>query len=343
MFKRAVLIRWSTTFWLAAVASALGEDRVVVSAGAADSGRSRTIAGQVVDFTGETLRLRTGGGQLTSIDTARVTRVDTVWTAEQTMADRLLAEGKFREALANYALAVDRERRVWVRRKILAQSVWCDRALGRLDSAGARFLLVLRSDPTTQYFDSMPLVWWPHEPQPTAERQARQWLGGDAPPAAALMGASWLLSSSGRGAAIDALGRLKNDSDRRIAQLAEAQLWRTQIVTAGAGDVARWRQTVGRMPEPLRGGPYFVAGRALARLGEQEQAALAFMRVPIQYPRHRVLAAASLLAAADQLENLDRAEEAVAIYRELVSGHPGTLFTTQAQQRLEQLSAERGR
>jgi TolA-binding protein len=94
------------------------------------------------------------------------------------------------------------------------------------------------------------------------------------------------------------------------------------------------------MSPPLRAGPYFLAGKALARHGRHEQAALALLRVPILYPEQRGLAAECLLLAAGQLKMLDSKAEAAALYRELKQAYPESPYADAAQGELEQLQSQ---
>jgi TolA-binding protein len=89
------------------------------------------------------------------------------------------------------------------------------------------------------------------------------------------------------------------------------------------------------MPAPLRAGPYLVLGRALSRSGQSESAALTLLRVPILYRQHYLLAADGLLAAGRELENLQRHDQALGLYAELVREYPATDAAAEARQRLE--------
>ena len=155
---------------------------------------------------------------------------------------------------------------------------------------------------------------------------------------ARLLGASWLLSTDTRAAAIDALGELVSDADARVALLAQSQLWRTRIVTAKPQETDRWQSLIARAPDGLRAGPYFTLARALAAQGQSEQAALAFLRVPILYPTHRRLAAAALLSAGRELEKIGRTEKAVTLFQEVVRDHKHAPAAAESASRLERLA-----
>ncbi len=223
-----------------------------------------------------------------------------------------------------------------MRRQLLAQMVWCLRYQNDWDQAARIFLLIVQSDPTTQYFDAMPLAWRPLTPTLAMERKATEWIRDDRDPAAQLIAASWLLSSTAenRTDATRTLEDLTRAKDIRIAQLAEAQLWRSQLVTAREAEIPRWQAAIERMPESLRGGPYHLLGQLLARHGRQTDAALAMMRVPILFPREQTLAAESLLAAAAALEKDGRTDEARSVLRELIAEHPTSQAASAAKTKL---------
>src|SRR3990170_314103 len=128
-------------------------------------------------------------------------------------------------------------------------------------------------------------------------------------PAAVLLGASHLMSTGARPKALDALSRLTTDTDPPVRFLALAQTWRAAVVTAGPEQVDSWGETIERMPEPLRAGPYYVLGLARAQKQQWGEAALAWLRTAILFPEHRALAARSLLDAGQSLERLGRSQQ----------------------------------
>lgn len=307
------------------------EDAIIIATGEDAQGRSRKT-GEILDYTGKELLFRTSVGTRTAIPSRRIVRIETKWTPEQVEGDRFFAQHDFDAALAKYHAAGPLDKRVWVRRRLLAKSVWCFRALGEFQRAGDTFLLVVQSDPATQYFDSIPLAWRPTQPSLALEQRAAQWMA-DKRPVAQLMGASWLLSTA-RGAATAALRELTYHRDPKIAALAEAQIWRTEIVTVKESELESWQRRIDKMPASLQAGPYFVLGRALSRQGQSEQASLAYLRIPILFPRHRALAAESLLVAGRELEKIERVGEANILYRETVEHYPESPFATEAKQRI---------
>ncbi|MBN2473056.1 MAG: hypothetical protein JXB62_00510 [Pirellulales bacterium] len=326
---------WATLGALAALFVTLlpvaAQDTVTL--GSSGGGQTK-VSGRIVDCTGRHLRIQVPGGREQTFPADKVIRVKTPYGPAHTEADARFADGEFGPALNLYRQAVDEEPRRWVRRRIIARAIWCYRALDDWVRSGETFLLLLRDDPETLDFDCIPLEWMPRQPPAALEQAARQWLNR-AEPTAVLLGASHLLTTGER---LDALQRLKTLSagpDRRVAQLALAQTWRAEAVTASSAELDNWQRVIEQMPQALAAGPYFVLGRARLQRQQWEQAALALMRVPILYPQQRDLATQALLDAGRALEKLGRVPEALRLYRELIAGYPGTRPMAEAQGRME--------
>lgn len=259
--------------------------------------------------------------------------------ADHRSGNQLFEENRFADAVVSYRKAVEQEQRRWMRRVILARMVHCYHNMNRIVQAGETFRLILQSDPTTQLLHAMPLDWVSASPPSGVVERARRWIAEEAFPAMRLMGASWLLAGPHRKQAIKTLDSLSKvseskTSDPRIAKLAQAQLWRDQIVTAPVETIAQWKQTVTTLPPNLRAGPYFLLGKLQARHQRHQEAVLALMRVPILYPAQQDVVAESLFAAGEQLNKLGNKKGATAVYKELVTKHPNHRLTPLAQQRL---------
>ncbi len=299
-------------------ASAFAEDVVILK----PSGNSRTprrLAGEITDYTGREVLVRTASGRETSLPTDRVDEISTEYTAPHVDADVLMSQLKFDEAFANYKAALAAEKRRWVQRQILASIVWCQQARGKKVDAAQAFLLIVKHDPDTQYFDAIVLDWRPSELPVDVQRKALEYLKDDANPTAQLMGASWLLSDAAhRAAAIEKLEALAESREKIIAPIAAAQLWRTQLITAGRDDIARWQTAIERLPPSLRAGPYYLFGQLLASQKQYDEAAIAHLHAPILHPRDRQLASESLLAAAESLAKAGDNGQATICLQELV-------------------------
>jgi tetratricopeptide (TPR) repeat protein len=311
------------------------EDTVTLLTGKdAKTRTSRT--GEIVEYTGESLQLKSSSGRVENIPAARVVDIRSTWTLTHERGDSLRAEGKLEEAINAYKQALRDESRVWARRKIMAELVGCYAELGRFDSAGEEWLAIVKSDQLTMHYEVIPVAWHAILPDAALESRAMAWLNRKEP-APQLLGASWLLTGAQRSAAITALEALvtSKTADPRIRSLAQIQLWRTKLVTAKLDEVQRWQSAIEQMPAEIRASGYFVAGEALARLAKSEEASLAFLHIPLVHPQQRVMAADALIAAAQQLENLKRTEQAVGLYREVLSGYSRTAAAEEAKTRLE--------
>jgi len=312
------------------------EDTVIVSR--ADGRGETRRKGEVLDYNGTGVVLRSPSGQREQIPAERVVRIETGRLPEHETGDRLRTEGRYEDALISYRKAVKQEPREWVQRQILAEMVGCYQNLGQFDTAGSTFLIIARIDPATPLFHVIPLAWKPHQPSPELARQASAWMGEEGIPVAGLLGASWLLATNQREEALKKLRALAALPDSRVARLAEAQQWRTRMATASEKEIDRWGERVAGLEVALRAGPYFVMGQTLAQQRVHAQAALTLLRVPILYPACRDLAAEALLSAGEQLELAGEGGEASNVYRELVEKYVQHPVVPLARERLEKLS-----
>lgn len=323
----------------APAAPAGGEyDTVVVAPKPEEPGRI-IMTGRVVDYTGAALTIELSSGKQT-IPGKRIVEIRTRQTAEELAGEELWRKREYDNALAKFQAAFAAEQRRWVRRKLQARIVDCLRENEQWQSAAEHFMLLLRDDPTTPYFGSLPLPWATLFPDAALEAKAKSWAAGRTNSAAALWGAAVLLSTPARADGIARLRELMLDGDPRIALSAEAQLWRTSTVTADAAAVEAWEKKLDKIPADLAAGPTFVVGRAWGQRNAYERAALLLMRVPILHAEQHDLAAEALWSGGQMLESLDRLSDAAELYRELRRDYPTATFATQAGDRLKELEAK---
>lgn len=296
--------------------------------------------GHVVDYLGGVLTLEVAGGRHEKIPAARIVAIRTEQSEDQKMADQLWFDRRFSEAVTLYGRAIRDERRPWMRRELLAKMVRCYHSDNQFEAACETFLLLVRSDPKTAFFDVVPLAWTAESVSESLARRAQAWINDSKRPVAALLGASWLLPTAKRDQAIKTLQRLTSDPDRRVAMLAETQLWRADLVTVTEPKCRSWQGRIEEVPQPLRAGPWFVLARGLARLEHHELAALTWMRLPILFPECHGLVAESLLAAGEQLNKAGDMSGTECVYHELIREYPNHPLTSIARQRLEQLKKD---
>ncbi len=311
------------------------EDTVTILTGKDAKTRTNRM-GEIVEYTGESLQLKSSSGRVENFPGARVVDIRTKWTLTHEQGEALRAEGELEKAIIAYKQAKRDESRAWARRKIMAELVACYAEVGQFDSAGEEWLAIVKSDELTMHYAVIPVAWHSIPPNAALESRAAAWLNRKEP-AAQLLGASWLLTGTQRSAAVTAMDGLASSKtvDPRIRSLAQIQLWRTKLVSAKLDEVRRWQSTIEQMPAEIRASGYFVVGEALVRLEQPDGAALAYLRIPLVHPQQRVMAADALIAAAQRLENLKRTEQAVGLYREVLSGYSRTAAAEEAKARLE--------
>ena len=316
-------------------------DVVHIKIGKQLAGRAK-LTGTIVGFNSDQLRLRLPSGNERRLPSDQVTEVETSHSQQHEAGDQLFAKRQFALAREQYEAAATGERRAWVRRNLQARIIWCDRYLGRQQSAGDRFLLLLASETATRHFDCIPLAWNTSQARGLPERSASEWMAKRDNAAAELLGASYLLSSRHRADAIAAMKRLAAGKDARIALLSQAQLLRASAVTSSAEKIVRFERVIEQLDPPHRTGPYYVWGQALAQKRNYPAAALAYLRVPLLHPKHRDLAASALLEAGDALRLAGRVSQAASCYRELASDYAEhTKLVDEAQRRLDAMKQAR--
>lgn len=311
------------------------EDTLTVLSGK-DAKTRTTRTGEVVEYTGESLQLKSPSGRVETIPTARVIGIKTEWTPAHVRGNALRMEGKLEEAITSYKQAKREEPRAWARRQIMAQLTACYAETGHLDVAGDEWLAIVASDQQTQHYAVIPIAWRPFPPDAAVETRAAAWLRSKTPPAQVL-GASWLLTGPQRSEAVAVLDALAADKaqDPRIRSLAQIQLWRTKLITAKLEDAQRWHATLEQMPAEIRASGYFVVAEALTRWNQPDVAALAYLRIPLVHNEQRLMVADALVAAGNLHEQLGRGEQAAGLYREVLNGYSRTPAAEVARAKLE--------
>jgi thioredoxin-like negative regulator of GroEL len=317
---------------------AFGQDTVITSTATNPSGRIKR-QGTILDYSGTELRLKTTLGAEETIPAARVIEIKTTWPAAYNTARDARTAGRIDDAIASLRQAKRDERRPWAVRQIMAELAGCYLEAGRIDNAGDEFLALAASDPATRHLDVLPIAWRAAPPDVALEARATAWLSARDNPLAQLLGASWLLSTGKRGEAAAVLAELSRSSEARVAGAASIQLWRTKLVTATPGEVVRWQAQLEAMPTEIQAAGWYVLGEFFSRQSQPDQAAIAYLKVPILFREQRALAADALLAAGGQLESL-RPAQAAALYREVARDFPHLRTAREAQARLDRLNGQ---
>lgn len=303
---------------------------------------SIVLTGRVVDWTGQELKILETPDKLRAIDADRIESVDTVRLAAHVAGLKAIAQGKLDEARRQLTEALENEPRTWMRREILAQLVRVDLAEGDRISAGQHFLAIYQSDPSTFWFDRIPLEWRVQNLDFHGLSAARQWIESDKSEVSQLLGASLLLFEPGDNqAAVECLKSLAASPDSRVFPLARAQLWRRDLrnhsISRRAAD--RWANRLMEIPETLRGGPRFLVGHGYAAVGDFERAAANWLWLPLVHDQNPRLAAKAEVLAAGHLQRIGQVTESIVLYREVIERFGFTPSRALAEQALAKIAA----
>lgn len=334
------LLRGVMTYCLLAWAgsAAVAEDAVHLHP-AQGQDKGTVVRGTIERYDRDQLKIVTHNGEV-SLPTDRIQKVETTWPEPYHEALRKIEQRKFAEALTAVDAALEIEQRTWAHEALVARKCQILLQLNEVASAGVLFLRIVEENPNTRHLEAMPLAWTSNSPSFDRDRAARSWLSGNSLPSR-LMGASWLLSSSDRNQAITSLRQLARAEDAQLALLAQAQMWRTEVVTVDESGLRRWVTLLerGNLPGSASAGPWYVIGRALLQQKRYDEAPLPLMRVPILYPGEAHLAAESLLLAARSLERDGQTAEARQLVREIMTEHSGSAASREAEILMEQLNS----
>lgn len=275
------------------------QDEFVEIVGA--GGSRQRWKGWIVEFTSAGLVLQLGDGTERHFPAEKVAAYSPNTLEECRKAGEAIREGRIADAVALLVRARSVEPREWRRREITAQLVRCLHALGDYRRAGSEFVTeIILPDGNSPFRSCVPLAWFPEDSLSSAEALARTWLGEDSP-WVRLLGASYLLTGPHGSQAAAVLERLRLASDRTVAILASAQLWRRTWQVARPDDLVRWETGLDGLPGELKAGPYYVLGTAWAFRSQREKALLCFLRPPYLWPENRRVAARCLWEAAQLL------------------------------------------
>ena len=332
MPRRVVRYRFD---WLLLVIAAplAAQDRVLIQ----QPGGSRfPIAGYVEDYNGRELILK-----IKSKTPARryprseIIEVTTEYTPHHEQGRKLFEAGKIAAANIEFAAALQEEDRPWVRREILASQVRCRLWSGEYIEAVSRFLPIVQSDPETFHYGLVPLNWTIDAPAEKMKLEAVQWMAKSASPLSRLIGASWLLTVDElAGDAEKTLKRLAREPEVSVQRLAQMQLWRLKLLGEGfvePDEIQQWMKFVEGLPTELRGGAHFVIGKAWRKRQEYEQAARAYLWLPLVFDSDRWLSSRACYEAAESLLLAGDRLQATNLYSEVVFRYGDTPWGTKAE------------
>lgn len=301
--------------------SGFAQDRVTYTP--VDATKPLTVLGDIVDFTGTELSLRSGAS-VQRISADRIQQIETHYQQEHLQAQQLFANGETAEALKLLRQALDKEPRAWVDREILAMMMQAELRQQNLAGAISTFQLILTSDPATRHWGIAPLIWSSQLISDSVRGEMHRWLVSDTP-SQQLIAASILLIDPVLGEeAEQKLNSLTRNTQPIISAYAKSQLWRLEIASGKVYDVSleRWREQIQRLPKDLRPGPQYLYARGFEVTGDLRAAAAEALWLPMIYKNNEVLAARGLFDAAENLSRTGLNTEAENLYRELIVRYP---------------------
>ncbi len=293
--------------------------------------------GLIVRWQGDRLKLDVNGRERT-IKNENIIRIETDWSEEYSQAEQAFQSHDFQNAVKLYAEALSSESRPWAQNIIRARLVQCHSLFENHSVAGQLFTQIIQSDPKSRFIEVIPLPWLQSLADTTLTENAKAWYQSN-DPSIQLLGASWLLGSNLRSEATQTLETLAQSSDENVAALAKSQVWRGLTVTATERDAKRLMKQIDSMPNSIRAGAIFQLATIQSRLGQKDEAAINFMKLPILHAEHLRLSAAGLQKSANLLHNAGQTDEGIRLLREVVRDFSGTRFAAEAESILQSWTA----
>lgn len=293
--------------------------REVVEVRNRDDGRgfSRFI-GVIETYSREGLQLETADGPK-NIAAHSVVRIHYRKSDEHELGDQHFHQKNYRDALAHYKKALPSADRRWLEVEIMAQIVRCETALGFWQQAITDFCTLQELEPEMpdDVFACIPLAWHPLPGEVQTEETALKLLRSRSNvPVSVVLCGSYLLFSPKAKEIPQRLKTFSANRDSRLAQMAESQTWRLELMTVTPEKAASWRDRIEEFPPELRGGPTYVLGDAYFRLKQYDAAALAFLKTALVYGQNPQLSADAMKQAQRALELGGHEEEAKAFTKE---------------------------
>lgn len=278
-------------FLLAFSATLDAADMVLVRNPSSSRGVTRLV-GTVTEYTSQGVRLQDDDGEETLVSPEKVLEIRYSRPPVLEEADHCYQNGDYAQTLTRYLQEAQMESVPWKKMLLLERVMDCNLRMGKLRPAILAFLEItaLVPDMPDTVLASAPMAWKPQMDFLGMEESLVACMKSKTSAEGTLLAASYLLSGARRDEAITCLENLSRGKNQRVAMLAQAQLWRTELVSVTEDDLARWKEAIEQLPEPLRGGPYFVLGQGYARLGNTDEASLAFLKTVLLFHRNFLLA-----------------------------------------------------
>lgn len=295
--------------------------------------REVRYVGRVMDYAAGTLLLRMKtSGSVRRFSSADIVSIETSRLQQHVAAEKQRLEGRYADAARSFGDALALEQRKWVQREILASLTRLHLRRGDRFAAARAFVELTNSDPKTHHRGLVPLYWNNDQPDAAAVTQARVWTGS-ANYFARLIAASMLFNIPDERANAAKLMDEIAGSGRGLADLARTQLWRVRLVEGkpiNDTEIKLWRGRAALMKPDERAGPWFLIGQAHVQRLEHQDAAIAFLWLPLSYPLDWHLASEASFHAAVSMQKTGSLPDATNLYRETAERFSGTAHAKKA-------------
>ncbi len=266
--------------------------------------------GSIQEFNATRLVFLDAKGQKRELESYRVERVEPVWGSAQAVeVHRAFCARRYSEITKTLNAALASGIPHWQQRLLTGQLVDAADALGRTSSACVFFLELAKHDPPPMLYATMPLCWTAREPDKALQTAAEKWLTS-VNDHEGLLGSSWLLNSHRTDEAKQRLEKLKAGTNKILAQLATAQLWRLVSPPETKSNLANWFEFRDRMLLPLQIGPTEFLADRLGRVSMSELAVGEWTRIATLHLERYHRASLALEAARNLLQRENRPLEA---------------------------------
>lgn len=293
-----------------------------------DADRAEQMGGRIEDISGETLTLRRNGRG--DIKVLRMSDVTTLKFSKSEIFERglqQLDEGEYSAAIRFFDRGIEGEARDWAASELQAVAVKTCIRMGDRDSAVTRVEWILERDPASRHVSLLPLVWDHRLPANERVTGSVDDLNSQSSVRQLVAASALLGDSQHHQQSVLQLRKLRTLPFKRLAELAETQLWRLPVVAADEQHVALvrlWESRLSQLPLEVRGGAQFAFARCLQQRHDYDNASVAFLWQPFMLPTDEALAAASVLESVRCLQASGRTKEAAVLRQELQTRFPDT-------------------
>ncbi|MEZ6127198.1 MAG: hypothetical protein R3C59_00785 [Planctomycetaceae bacterium] len=301
----------------------VGSDTVVVHR---DGERVEQMSGRIEDISGETLTLRRNGRA--DIRLLRMSDVTSLVFSRSSVFEQglqLLEKRDEVAALRYFDAAIESEPREWAGNELQAVAVKACIRAGDRDAAVDRIEKILEIDSASRHVSLLPLVWDARLPVRERVTARADDLTATSAVRQLVAASAFLGDPAHHQSAVLILQKLRTLPYRRLAELAETQMWRLPVLTDDEQHVALirlWESRLPQLPLEARGGPQFAFARCLQKQHDYDKASIAFLWQPFMIPTDEALAAAAMAESIRCLQASGRNQSATVLSQELQQRFP---------------------